>query len=100
MELIYASGVLEEVSESAKYYEDEVDGLGKAFVGKVQDGVAEIKENPLMYRIIKGDFRRHLLNRFPFAVIYRIESQKIYILAVMHLRRKPYYWISRDKSQP
>jgi len=95
MEVIYASGVLEEVSESANYYEEEVEGLGKAFVGKVQDAVEEIKSNPLMYRIIGGDNRRHLLTRFPFAVIYRLENQKIYILAVMHLKRKPYYWKNR-----
>lgn len=75
MEVIYASGVLEEVSESANYYEEEVQGLGKAFVGKAQLAVEEIKSNPLMYRIIQGDIRRHLLARFPFAVIYTIQNQ-------------------------
>jgi toxin ParE1/3/4 len=48
-----------------------------------------------MYRIIQGDSRRHLLTRFPFAVIYTIENQRIYILAVMHLKRKPFYWKDR-----
>ena len=95
MEVIYASGVLKEVSESANYYEEEVEGLGKAFISKVQDAVEEIKSNPLIYRIVEGDNRRHLLTRFPFAVIYRLENQKIYILAVMHLKRKPYYWKNR-----
>ena len=95
MEVIYASGVLEEVSESADYYEEEVEGLGKTFLDKVQSAVEEIKSNPLMYRIIQGDYRRHLLTRFPFAVIYRIENHKIYVLAVMHLKRSPYYWRSQ-----
>ena len=95
MEVIYASGVLEEVSESANYYEEEVEGLGKAFLSKVQDAVEEAKSEPLMYRIIQGDYRRHLLTRFPFAIIYRIENQKIYILAVMHLKRNPNYWWRR-----
>jgi hypothetical protein len=95
MEVIYASGVLEEVSESANYYEEEVEGLGKAFLNKVQDAVEEVKSEPLMYRIIQGDYRRHLLTRFPFAIIYRIENQKIYILAVMHLKRNPNYWWRR-----
>jgi hypothetical protein len=47
MEVIYASGVLEEVSESANYYEEEVEGLGKAFFAKVQDAVEEVKSEPL-----------------------------------------------------
>jgi hypothetical protein len=95
MEVIYASGVLEEVSESADYYEEEVEGLGKTFLGKVHNSIEDIKRNPLMYRIIEGNYRRHLLTRFPFAVIYRIENHKIYVLAVMHLKRSPHYWRSR-----
>ena len=86
---------MEEVSESANYYEEEVEGLGKAFLGKVQDAVEEVKSNPLMYRITQSDYRRHLLNRFPFAVIYGIENHKVYVLAVMHLKRKPNYWRDR-----
>ena len=69
MEVIYASGVLEEVSKSANYYEKEVEGLGKAFLDKVQSAVEAVKGNPLMYRIIQGDYRRHLLTRFPFAAV-------------------------------
>lgn len=52
MEVTYASGVLDEVSESAAYYEEEVEGLGKAFLRKVDDAVNDVKENPLMYRIV------------------------------------------------
>lgn len=95
MEVVYASGVLEEVSKSANYYEEEVEGLGSAFVRKVQDAVNETKINPLMYRIIQGDIRRHLLTRFPFAVIHTIENQKVYVPAVMHLKRSPFYWKNR-----
>lgn len=50
MEVIYASGVLEEVSELANYYEEEVEGLGKTFLGKIQDAVEEIKRNPSYWR--------------------------------------------------
>ena len=95
MEVIYASGVLQEVSESADYYEEEVEGLGKTFLDKVYSAIEDVKRNPLMYRIIQGDYRRHLLARFPFAVIYRIENHKIYVLAVMHLKRSPHYWKAR-----
>lgn len=92
MEVIYASGVLEEVSESADYYEKELEDLGKTFLDKVHNAIEDIKRNPLMYRIIQGDYRRHLLARFPFAAIYRIENHKVHILAVMHLKRSPHYW--------
>ncbi len=32
---------------------------------------------------------------FPYGVIYALEGQTIYVAAVMHLRRKPGYWVSR-----
>ncbi len=95
MNVIFASGVLEEVSESANYYEDEVEGLGQAFLRMVRDAVEDIKRDPLIFRIVEQDYRRHLLNRFPFAVIYRLEGDTIFILAVMHMKRKPYYWRER-----
>lgn len=96
MDVIYASGVLEEVSESAAYYEEEVEGLGKAFLRKVNDAVNDVKENPLRYRIFENEYRRHLLSRFPFAILYRIVGSKIYIVAVMHCKRAPYYWKERE----
>jgi len=96
MEVTYASGVLDEVSESAAYYEEEVEGLGKAFLRKVADAVNDVKDNPLMYRIVENEYRRHLLSRFPFAVVYRIANGKLYVVAVMHCKRVPYYWKDRE----
>jgi toxin ParE1/3/4 len=98
MEVVYASGVLEEVVESSNYYEEEVEGLGKAFLDKIESAIEDIKCNPLMYRIVTGDYRRHLLNRFPFAIVYRIENGKMYVLAVMHLKREPFYWKTRQTN--
>lgn len=53
MEVVYASGVLEEVSESADYYEEEVEGLGKTFLDRVHSAIEDVKRNLLMYRIIQ-----------------------------------------------
>lgn len=44
-----------------------------------------------------GDFstRRFVLQRFPFAIIYREKDETIQILAVAHGRRRPAYWRGR-----
>jgi len=34
-------------------------------------------------------------SRFPYGVLYSIEPDRVYILAVMHLHRHPDYWKSR-----
>jgi hypothetical protein len=45
--------------------------------------------------VMEEDVRRCLVNRFPYGVLYSIESTEIFILAVMHLRRDPDYWKKR-----
>lgn len=97
MEVIFASGVLEEVAESARFYEAEVEGLGRTFFYKLGEAIEDIKKRPTLYRVVDKDYRRHLLDQFPFGVIYRVETETIYVLAVMHLKRKPGYWKNREE---
>jgi hypothetical protein len=49
--------------------------------------------------ILKGLFRRYLLQRFPYGLIYAVEGQTIFVVAVMHLKRKPGYWVSRGRAK-
>lgn len=97
MRLIFSAEALEEVSNSAAYYEEEVEGLGRAFLEAVAQGIARIKTQPGLFRVLRPPYRRHLIRRFPFGIIYRIESETIYVLAVMHLKRRPFYWLKRDR---
>jgi plasmid stabilization system protein ParE len=39
--------------------------------------------------------RRFLLQRFPFAIVYRELPAAIQVLAIAHARRKPGYWKQR-----
>jgi hypothetical protein len=39
--------------------------------------------------------RRIIVPRFPYALLYRATSDRILIVAVMHLHRRPGYWRSR-----
>jgi hypothetical protein len=35
------------------------------------------------------------LHRYPFSIIYRIEVERVLIVAVAHERRRPGYWKTR-----
>jgi plasmid stabilization system protein ParE len=41
------------------------------------------------------DIRRALLKRFPFGIFFRLRSNRIRIVAVMHLSRDPKRWRQR-----
>ena len=92
MKVIFSTEAKWEVQGAIRYYEAEVDGLGSSFLRELRTGVGEIKRHPLASRIIKGDFRRHLLSKFPFGIIYQVQRDTIFVAAVMHLKRKPGYW--------
>lgn len=85
----------EEMNASAQYYEQQLPGLGYRFLDEVDRGIRAIKALPKAAPVIHPNIRRKLIRHFPFALLYRIDPTEIAILAVMHLRRKPDYWLNR-----
>ena len=96
MKLIFDPEGLVEMREAAAFYEDCQRGLGRSFLDAVEAASAEIVKHPLMWRKVKGRFRRYLVQRFPYGLIYAIQGDVIYVAAVMHLKRKPGYWYGRQ----
>ncbi|MDI6793871.1 MAG: type II toxin-antitoxin system RelE/ParE family toxin [bacterium] len=94
-ELIYDPQAKVEIREAAEYYEDCRENLGQDFLRAVEVATHSISLNPLRWRKISGQFRLCLVERFPYGVIYSVEKGKIFIAAVMHLKRKPGYWKKR-----
>ena len=84
-----------EFLEAINYYEDREHGLGYDFAIEVFNTIQNIINYPTAWPIIEEDVRRCLVNRFPYGVIYGIEQDEIFILAVMHLHRHPDYWKNR-----
>ena len=84
-----------EFLEAINYYEDRERGLGYDFAIEVFNTIQNIVNYPTAWPIIEQDMRRCLVNRFPYGVIYSVEHDEVFILAVMHLRRHPDYWKKR-----
>ncbi len=84
-----------EFLSAVQYYEDCQTGLGRRFRDIVEDSITKIIAEPLRYRVFYIPFRRHLLPKFPYAIIYSIEPHHIHIIAVAHTKQKPEYWLTR-----
>jgi toxin ParE1/3/4 len=85
-----------ELNEAARYYDLEDPGLGGAFLDEVDRCLDSIQAHPEAGAILRGEVRRRLLRRFPYALLYKIKPTGIRILAVMNLRRRPAYWVDRE----
>lgn len=42
-----------------------------------------------------GRIRRLILSRFPYKLLYSVEADHIYVIAVAHQHREPNYWTDR-----
>jgi len=86
----------EELEAAARWYEARQAGLGGGFLDDFEITLRRILENPDRWRFIRGNNRKLNFDRFPYAVIYSVENNQLYIKAVMHLHRRPFYWAHRQ----
>ena len=85
----------EEMTEAAVFYEAARSGLGELYLNDIQRAIDTIRERPHLGVAIAYGFRRALVRRFPFSVIYAVEGEDIVVVAVAHQRRGPDYWRGR-----
>ena len=94
-EVTLHEGADEEFKAAAVFYESRRPGLGELFVQRVVEGFDAILTHPLSGQIVFDEFRRHLIRQFPYSVVYRIEDEHTFVLAVAHWSRRPGYWKTR-----
>jgi plasmid stabilization system protein ParE len=91
----YHPDARQEASAAVAYYSRISQELGATFLAELEKSVERILRMPLAWAKHIGDTRRCLLHRFPYGIVYQIESEEIQIVAVMHLHQKPGYWTAR-----
>ena len=86
--------------EAATWYEIQQPGLGTRFHEALGNRMDDIAENPLRFARLETvrtsvNVRRAQLARFPYRVIFKLAPSEIVIIAVVHAKRRPGYWMSR-----
>jgi plasmid stabilization system protein ParE len=79
-------------AEAAKIYsfrENEKSGSGERFLEALTKAYQEIRANPFKYPVQKREYRRILLPRLKYRVVYRIKGDTIYVVQVRHTSQKP-----------
>ena len=88
----------EELEAAALWYEKRQPGLGDDFLDQFESTLRRIVAKPQRWHRIRGENRKLNFQRFPFAIVYTVREGTIYITAVMHLHRRPFYWSHRQPS--
>lgn len=98
MKVLFSKYAQQELLDAVYFYELEYEGLGRRFKEEVRKAAVRISEYPLAWSVERGEIRKCLLHKFPYKLLYSIESDQILILAVAHQHRKPDYWVDHNKG--
>ena len=93
--LEYLDAALEEAEAAARWYAEQSEIAALGFADEIDAAVSAIERLPNAWPAYEHGTRRFLLRRYPFSVVYRIEPDRILIVAVAHGHRRPGYWVSR-----
>lgn len=95
MEVVRHPEADRELEEAAVWYERQQSGLGEDFLVEFERTLNRIVEDPVRWRIFYNGNRKLNFDRFPYAIVYAVEGEQIWLKAVMHLHRQPFYWRAR-----
>jgi plasmid stabilization system protein ParE len=84
-----------EFAEAVRYYSQVSPELGVRFYGEMERLFREIHADPERFRRFDPPARRHFSRDFPYAVIYLEKPEHLWIVAVLHMKRRPGYWRER-----
>jgi plasmid stabilization system protein ParE len=84
-----------DLEAAIEYYAERVHRLGTAFHDEIRRIERLAIQHPQAGSHLGRDVRRLLLDRFPYAMIYAVERDRLYVLAIAHVRRRPDFWSDR-----
>lgn len=98
MRVVFSKYAKLELEDAVRFYDLQHAGLGDRFKVEVKKAALRIAEYPTAWSSESGEVRKCLLHKFPYSLLYSIESDHIFIIAVAHQHRKPNYWVERDET--
>jgi toxin ParE2 len=85
-----------ELEEAIAYYDSINRQLADRFLNSFELSLNRITQFPNAWTPLLQNVRRCHIDGFPYAIVYKFENDLILILAIMHLQRKPNYWIDKN----
>lgn len=87
----------QDVDEAVRWYEEQQTGLGIRFYFCLLEKLEELRVHPQYYFYIHEEYRRIVVDLFPYNIIYKIIDSKVLVLAVFHQGRNPAEILKRIK---
>lgn len=73
------------------WYEEQSKGLGSELSQEFYNTLQTLTENPQRFMVVFDPFRRILLKRFPYKIVFAIDEprQRVVVTTLWHVKRNP-----------
>jgi len=88
----------DDLAEAAAYYESVSPGGGQRFLGRYEKAVARVLAFPRSLPKYHGRTRLCQIRRSDYGIVYLTSKDRIYVLGIVCLIRRPGYWKHRLKK--
>lgn len=96
----YSSQAEEDVRAAFRYYRGESESLGKYFLSSLKHAESVILKAPEGFQIRFFDrVRGYPLKKFPFLVLYLLDNDSVFVVAVFNTNQNPELIEARLKSE-
>lgn len=85
----------DDIETGRRSYEELREGLGDDLFTEIYATMARLKENPFLFQRRYGKFRVVLTKRFDYKIIYRVDDDMVYVIAICHPKQHPASWMKR-----
>src|SRR5580765_5426576 len=79
------------------WYEKRRPGLGSEFLDALSGAMRRLECDPKIERLYYRNFRRVLLERFPYKVFYQVIGGRVIVFRVLHAKQHHEQHLAREK---
>jgi plasmid stabilization system protein ParE len=95
-EISFHSGAKEGYANAYAWYFERNTTAAGDFETAVDKALEEIADAPARWHPVDPRHRTHVLKRFPYQIIYRVDGEFVIVIAIAHARRRPGFWKDRN----
>jgi len=88
-EFLFLPEALADIQSAYQWYEDQEAGLGQRFLKHLDSTFELIAAFPWNYPLRTKAYRRGFVDKFPYAVYFKLHEEKIVVGYIFHTSRNP-----------
>lgn len=78
-----------ELGDAAASYEATRPDLGREFLNEIHRTLMHVAVHPQIAPAIGGQFRRAVVHRFPYSIVYRLGAGEVQVIGILPTRADP-----------